>query len=182
MSTESFINDVMKSIGRVVLPIATTGLQVATPFLGPLGELASAIAGVALNALSKATESSFATGTKAGLLTGIAPVDLDGCAERVVLAESALQTAFKLDSTTPLGKRVLKDMAETYASLSPLQALHSRLFSATAGPALRIALNNSIKPAPTESLLSLPAKISQMPRRSNLLLVASPMLHSQRRF
>ncbi len=150
MDTEKFI-DVIRSIGSVVLPVAINGLQVATPFLGTLGESASAITGIALNALSKATESSSNTGTKSGLLTGISPIDLEGCAERAILAESALQTAFKIDSTTPLGQQVLKDMAEIYVSLVPLEALHSKVFFATAGPIIRIALNNSIKPTPTEA-------------------------------
>lgn len=46
-------------------------------------------------------------------------------------------------------------MANTYSTLKPLHKLHTKLFPAIAGPAIRIALNNTVTPAAgTESSLS----------------------------
>jgi hypothetical protein len=150
-NTESFL-DILKSIGKTVLPVVSTGIQIASPFLGPLGAPASAIAGVALGALSKATESSFNNNT--GTFQSATPsssAEMNGCAQRAVLAESTLQTALKLDSSSPQAQKILGDMAKTYDTLKPLQNLNLKLFPAIAGPALRIALNNSITPPPTST-------------------------------
>jgi hypothetical protein len=79
---------------------------------------------------------------------------LHGCAERAVLAEAALQATLKLDSTTPQGQQILSQMANTYSTLKPLENLHSKLFPAIAGPAIRIALHDTLPSPATESSIS----------------------------
>lgn len=52
ISKENFFK-VLKSVGRVVTPIAQSALPVISPLFGPLGGPVAAIGGIALSALSK---------------------------------------------------------------------------------------------------------------------------------
>lgn len=153
-TTEGFL-DVLKDIGKIALPIVSTGLQVASPFLGPLGPPAAAIGGVALGALGQACESAFNPSTES--FTTPSPPNADalaGSAQRAIMAESALQATLKLDSSTPQGQQILSDMANTYSSLKPMEKLHTKLFPAIAGPAIRIALHDTLPAPATESSIS----------------------------
>ncbi|CZR64652.1 uncharacterized protein PAC_14550 [Phialocephala subalpina] len=139
--TESFL-DVLKDIGKVAIPLVSTGLQIASPFLGPVGPPAASIAGVALGALGKMCESAFDSQTQTlRMIPKVTPEQLEGIAQRAVLAEAALQTTLKLDHDSPEGKLILQAMKENYAVMKPQESLPSKLFPCIAVPTLRIAMD-----------------------------------------
>ncbi|KUJ06758.1 uncharacterized protein LY89DRAFT_678347 [Mollisia scopiformis] len=149
--TEGFL-DVLKDIVKVSLPVIDTGLRILFPSVGPLSPCAAAIGGVALGAICEACESAFNSSTRTFQPASAPTADsLNGCAQRAILAETALQAAFRLDSREPQGQQIITDMANIYATVQPLEDLNMKLFPAIAGPILRIALNDITATPPTQS-------------------------------
>ncbi|KAM7199747.1 Trypsin-like cysteine/serine peptidase domain containing protein [Naviculisporaceae sp. PSN 640] len=97
--TESFLTDLLK-VG-----------QIATPFLGPLGVVAS----TAMGAIIHATESAW-DGADPGQVTASAASK--GITERAVLSEAALQAVLELEEGPVLNK-ILEDMNQTYSANAP---------------------------------------------------------------
>lgn len=110
-----------------------------------LGPPAAGIAGVALGALGKMCESAFDSQTQTlRMVPKVTPEQLEGIAQRAVLAEAALQTTLKLDHDSPEGKLILQAMKENYEVMKPQESLPSKLFPCIAVPALRIAMDPKI--------------------------------------
>lgn len=122
-----------------------TGLQIDSPFLGPAGPSIAGIAGVALGAMSQMCESAFEPGTQTlHMIQKITPEQMDGCAQRAVLAEAALQAALKLDDSHPDAKEIMRSMEKSYASMTLQKSLPSKLFSCIAAPGLGIAMDQKV--------------------------------------
>ncbi|KAF8861619.1 trypsin-like serine protease [Acephala macrosclerotiorum] len=155
-SPEGFL-DTLKVIGRVAAPLINTGLQIASPFLGPAGAPIAGIAGVALGALGKMCESAFDPGTQTlHMVQKITPEQMDGCAQRAVLAEAALQAALKLDDSHPEAKKIIQSMKKSYATMTIQKSLPSKLFPCIAAPALRIAMDQKVAIQPKAPLIRKP--------------------------
>ncbi|KAJ9608503.1 hypothetical protein H2200_007491 [Cladophialophora chaetospira] len=128
--------DVFKSVVKVVAPIAGNVLQVATPFLGPIGAPVAAIAGTALGVASKLTESSMAESSMGG------SISTRGIAERAALGEAALQTVLKMDHDAVQESGIFDTMKSVYAKLGPVVTkVAPKLIPALVEPALRVALD-----------------------------------------
>ena len=147
--TESFM-DIFESVAKFVLPVASTALSVATPFLGPIGPVA-AIGSVALGALGNMCESSFDHNTESIVPSGTPSRALDGCAQRAVLCEAALQTVQKLDPASAEASKILCHMEATYHALEPTLKVAPKLHDALMGPALKMAIDDLTRPRAPES-------------------------------
>lgn len=107
---ESFLTD-LANAGKWVAGTFGKGL-LQQPFFknakagGPL----AAAAGAALNALVNTAESASSDPAAA----------TRGAAERAALAEAALQTVLKLDGESPVTRKVITDMKNTYVRFAPL--------------------------------------------------------------
>ncbi|KAK3392368.1 hypothetical protein B0T20DRAFT_360601 [Sordaria brevicollis] len=123
-SNEDFFN-ILKSIGRVVTPVARTTLPIVSPLFGPLGGPISAIGGVALDALSKVVAESLPEGP-VSTPAGARSQEDDASAHRAVLAEAALQTILRMEQS-PLSRRILDDMQEIYQNTGFTQIQATRL-------------------------------------------------------
>ncbi|KAK0610696.1 hypothetical protein B0T17DRAFT_500616, partial [Bombardia bombarda] len=139
--------DILKGIGRVVLPVAQGALSLASPLLGPFGGPVSAIGGVALGALNKAvSEADF------DFASPIAPkVALEsGVAERAVIAEAALQTVLRMEqSRTSKGiiDRMQKKYAESGFTTAHANNIGPKLVPLLSQAGLRMAVNDSLPTA-----------------------------------
>jgi hypothetical protein len=156
--TEGFM-DLFHDIGRVVLPVASSALSAASPFLGPIGPIA-AIGGVALGAIGNMCESSFDASTGDIVPTTAPPRSFDGCAQRAVLCEAALQTVQKLNPDSDEAAKILSHMEATYRTLEPNLKLAPKLRYALAGPSLRMAIDDLTKPRSAESTIEVRRQLS----------------------
>ncbi|KAK3361856.1 hypothetical protein B0T24DRAFT_684090 [Lasiosphaeria ovina] len=155
--TEGFL-DVLKSIGRVISPIAQTALSFASPLLGPLGAPVSAIGSIALGALDKAvSESDLGNGpTSPGAgSTGIASrITLEaGRAERAVIAEAALQTVLRMEhgrTSKGIFDRMAKKYAESGFTTAQAETIGPKLVPLLSQAGLRVAVTESLLTKETE--------------------------------
>lgn len=156
--TEGFM-DMFHSISKFVLPLASTALSTASPFLGPVGPVA-AIGGIALGALGNMCESSFDASAGNIVPTASPSRNFDGCAQRAVLCEAALQTVQKLDPSSEEGSKIFSHMEATYRTLEPSLKLAPKLRSALMGPSLRMAIDDLTKPRSAESTVEIRRQLS----------------------
>ena len=91
MEEEGFF-DVLKRVTKIGGPITSHVLNTGIPFLGPIGEPITAIAGTALGTAGRMAEA-----LEQG---GYDHIDTTGIPERAILAEAALQTVLKMGPQT----------------------------------------------------------------------------------
>lgn len=153
--SESFW-DTLKHVVQVAAPIASNVLQVATPFMGPVGAPLAAVAGTALGLASKLTESSMAESSMGD------SISTHGIAERALLGEAALQTVLNMDHDVAQKSGVFDTMVSVYTKLGPVVTkLAPKLMPAVVEPALRLALDHIQKSNP------IPATESSMDPRAS---------------
>ncbi|KAF8435923.1 hypothetical protein BGX38DRAFT_1274737 [Terfezia claveryi] len=137
-STESFL-DVFKDVLKVVLPVASTVVSVGAPLLGPVGAVVAPLAGVALQAASKLTESAFENATESHIRSAL---DSDGAVHRAILCEAAIHALGRLDDETLHNSGALATMSQVYAAHADrVKRLTPHLSKALLEPSLRIAMD-----------------------------------------
>jgi hypothetical protein len=141
----SSIDDIVKKAAPAFSSILTTG----SPFLGPIAGPITAATGVAIGVVGNLCESTM----DGSIPSAKKNLSFDGCAERAVLAEAALQTVLGIDKEDSISEQILKDMETTYRSLAPnMKKLAPKLLPVLMDPALRIAMDDLSKPKPNISV------------------------------
>ena len=157
--TESFL-DVFKSVLKVALPVASTVVSAGAPLMGPIGAVVASLAGVALQATSKLTESAFVNATESHISSAL---DGNGAVHRAILCEAAIHALGRLDDNALHDSGALATMSQVYAAHADrVKKLTPHLSKALLEPSLRIAMDQlriAHNPAPA------PGRSSQLKKR-----------------
>ena len=131
--------DVLKNVMKIAAPIAGGIITAGGPiFLGPAGAPVAALANVALGAAAKLAETAMDDPESA---TGGAPANVDGYAERALLAEASLQAVVRMDSQVLRKSGTLDEMEKVFKTLRPrVEMLAPHVLKGLIEPALKIAL------------------------------------------
>ena len=146
--TEGFF-DLIKTISRVVLPVAGDIITAGAPFLGPIGAVVAPLAGVALHGAAKLAETSLVSGTESAVQSGpksavhtSASLYKEGAVHRAILGEAALHAISRLPEDALRESGALMTMSAVYtANEKIVENLTPQISRALLEPTLRISMD-----------------------------------------